>query len=275
MEQKKIVYEDLCCRIKGKAALIDYFAAEASDLFGRKLLEVAADERMEGFFEVNAVGNMAALSLVWDDEQKERVFDLMIRKNILNQAAEAQDSCMLLFQRPLLEWNQKEVRLDVVPFLVYALVRNERCKAALGKLEDDLAQRCYEAFARSNYGEISLFCWFLQEEKHLAEIAAGLCLLTRQAQDESDYRTLMTVLYKGYKPLKNVIKKWKHFCGKDIKKLYVDQNDLVSSMSCMIVQLVIAQDLGLPLRYDYEFYVILLSLCDFERKMMCLPSADL
>lgn len=276
MEQKKIVYEGLCCQIKGKAALIDLFVKAAPEAFGRRLLEVIGDERMEDFFEINAVGNMATLSLVWDEEQKERVFDLMIGKRILSKVMEECSSSLIFFHRPLMEWNQKEVCVDVLPFLVYALVRNERCKAALNEMDDETVQSCYEAFVQSEYGQAPLFFWFLQEEKHPAWLAAGLCLLVRGEKEKGRwYELLMEFLYRGYKPLKNVMKKWSRFCGADFVKLYTDQNDVVNSMSQAVVELVIAQDLGLSLVYDYHFYIILLSLCDFEKKMLESPGEDM
>lgn len=269
MEQKKIVYEGLCCRIKGKAALIDLFAKEAPEIFGRRLLEVIADERMEDWFEVSAVGNMAALSLLWNEEQKERIFDLMIGKKVCSKIMEERSSNHILFQRPLMEWNQREICVDVLPFLVYALVRNARCREALNEMDEENAQTCYEVFAQSDYGNAPLFYWFLQAEKRPARIAAGLCLLVRREQSDGRwYRLLMEVLYRGYKSLKNVIKKWKRFCGADFKALYTEQNDIAESMSQAVTELVIAQDLGLPLVYDYQFYIILLCLCDFEKKML-------
>lgn len=272
MEPKKIVYEGLCCQIKGKAALIDLFVKAAPEAFGRRLLEVIGDDRMEDFFEINAVGNMATLSLVWDEEQKERIFDLMIGKRMLSKVMEECSSSLIFFQRPLMEWNQKEVCVDALPFLVYALVRNERCKSALNDMDREDARQCYEAFAQSDYGEAPFFYWFLQDEKRPARLAAGLCLLIRREQEkERWYGLLMELLYRGYKPLKNVMKKWSRFCGADFMKLYTDRNDIVKSMSQAVAELVIAQDLGLVLVYDYYFYIILLSLCDFEKKMLDLP----
>lgn len=276
MEQKKIVYEGLCCRIKGKAALVDFFMRAEPELFGEKILRVLTRERRKDIFEVNAVGNMAMLSIAWNDERKEQIFDLLVREKEMDIDTEESDLDKLLMVRPLLEWNQKDIHVDSIPYLVYAIVRNERCKSALKKLNDEKAGKCYAAFAESDYVNCPFLYWFLQEEKHLVKLAWGMLLLVRKGQNgEEWYRVFMNILYQGYKPLKNIIKKWSCFCGDNFLDFYTDQDDMIKSMSVMMTELVIAQDLGLQLKFDYHFYIVVLGLKDFERDMLEGPSGDL
>lgn len=76
-------------------------------------------------------------------------------------------------------------------------------------------------------------------------------------ENEEKYQSFMNILYRGYKPLKNNIKKLSSFTGENFKDVILWEDDMVLNTARMVVQLAIAEDLNIPIEKDYFFYVVL------------------
>lgn len=98
-----------------------------------------------------------------------------------------------------------------------------------------------------------------------------LLLARRQAEGER-CRALMEILNLGYKPLRNQIKKLNAFSGDNFSAALVDNSDMAENLSRMMVQMAIAEDLGIPVLHDYLFYIVLQMLLIYEEEMMSPPA---
>ena len=98
-----------------------------------------------------------------------------------------------------------------------------------------------------------------------------LLLARRQAEGER-CRDLMEILNLGYKPLRNQIKKLNAFSGDNFSAALDDNSDMAENLSRMMVQMAIAEDLGIPVLHDYLFYIVLQMLLIYEEEMMSPPA---
>lgn len=82
----------------------------------------------------------------------------------------------------------------------------------------------------------------------------------------------MEILNLGYKPLRNQIKKLNAFSGDNFSAALDDNSDMAENLSQMMVQMAIAEDLGIPVLHDYLFYIVLQMLLIYEEEMMSPPA---
>lgn len=264
MLQRKVVYEGICFEANPKAAFVDDCMNDSAET--REALIFSMLKFGEDSWRMNpSVDGKGVLKLEWTDEEKEKIFDKILKKGLFRKEIEEMPAVDQFHLRPLLEMDHKEIQVESLVYLVYAIVKNARCCEAMNEyLEKD--NSVYESFKNSEYKDSPFLYWFCQKDKLVAKAAIGLILQMRQdKENEEKYRSFMEILYRGYKPVKNNIKKLHSFCGENFRDFILWDDDMVLNTARMVVQLVIAEDLNIPIVIDYFFYVVLQMFLVYER----------
>ena len=82
-------------------------------------------------FRVIANGSVVKKSILWNQEQKEHVFDAIIRRKLLKRGQEELPQLLAAAVGPALNMDHEEVQGESILFLAYAIVRNETCREAI------------------------------------------------------------------------------------------------------------------------------------------------
>lgn len=272
MGQWNIICNGVCCYGRPKAAFVAKSMGVSAGARHTVMEMLMESGETEGLFRlIDAENGVAGLEARWGDDELERVFEAVYSKRLRNRREKLPEEARF-FLAPIFELDHREIHVDSLPFLIYAMVRNQRCRTALKEATDREADRCYEAYRESDLREAAFFCWFLQEDRELARNAAGLLLLARRQAEGERCRALMEILNLGYKPLRNQIKKLNAFSGDNFSAALVDNSDMAENLSRMMVQMAIAEDLGIPVLHDYLFYIVLQMLLIYEEEMMSPPA---
>lgn len=272
MGQWNIICNGVCCYGRPKAAFVAKSMGVSAGARHTVMEMLMESGETEGLFRlIDAENGVAGLEARWGDDELERVFEAVYSKRLRNRREKLPEEARF-FLAPIFELDHREIHVDSLPFLIYAMVRNQRCRTALKEATDREADRCYEAYRESDLREAAFFCWFLQEDRELARNAAGLLLLARRQAEGERCRALMEILNLGYKPLRNQIKKLNAFSGDNFSAALDDNSDMAENLSRMMVQMAIAEDLGIPVLHDYLFYIVLQMLLIYEEEMMSPPA---
>ena len=272
MGQWNIICNGVCCYGRPKAAFVAKSMGGSAGARHTVMEMLMESGETEGLFRlIDAENGVAGLEARWGDDELERVFEAVYSKRLRNRREKLPEEARF-FLAPIFELDHREIHVDSLPFLIYAMVRNQRCRTALKEATDREADRCYEAYRESDLREAAFFCWFLQEDRELARYAAGLLLLARRQAEGERCRALMEILNLGYKPLRNQIKKLNAFSGDNFSAALDDNSDMAENLSRMMVQMAIAEDLGIPVLHDYLFYIVLQMLLLYEEEMMSPPA---
>ncbi|WP_302327565.1 hypothetical protein [Enterocloster lavalensis] len=272
MGQWNIICNGVCCYGRPKAAFVAKSMGVSAGARHTVMEMLMESGETEGLFRlIDAENGVAGLEARWGDDELERVFEAVYSQRLRNRREKLPEEARF-FLTPIFELDHREIHVDSLPFLIYAMVRNQRCRTALKEATDREADRCYEAYRESDLREAAFFCWFLQEDRELARNAAGLLLLARRQAEGERCRVLMEILNLGYKPLRNQIKKLNAFSGDNFSAALDDNSDMAENLSRMMVQMAIAEDLGIPVLHDYLFYIVLQMLLIYEEEMMSPPA---
>lgn len=255
MDRDMIILNGLRCKVNTKAAFVDMCMetpALASKMLdspvvmaecGKKLYTLE-DEEKSGVF---------ALRVELDEEKRERIFEEVFGDKLTEgKFGELSDIHRRLLE-PIRIMHKKETKIDVIPFIAYAVVRNSRCRAMLLESVEGCEKQCLEAFHSSEYRAERFLRKFLLDERKAAKLAVGLLLLLRAEESEEKYRMVMSIIYAGYKPLKNVVKKLDHLGGEQFEELMEKDIMVELILSQMVIEMVIAEDLGIPRLEGYQF----------------------
>ena len=82
-----------------------------------------ADGR-EGFFESSQMGSVVKKSILWNQEQKEHVFDAIIRRKLLKRGQEELPQLLAAAVSPALNMDHEEVQVESILFLAYAIAKH-------------------------------------------------------------------------------------------------------------------------------------------------------
>lgn len=272
MGQWNIICNGVYCYGRPKAAFVAKSMGVSAGARHTVMEMLMESGETEGLFRlIDAENGVAGLEARWGDDELERVFEAVYSKRLRNRREKLPEEARF-FLAPIFELDHREIHVDSLPFLIYAMVRNQRCRTALKEATDREADQCYEAYRESDLREAAFFCWFLQEDRELARNAAGLLLLARRQAEGERCRALMEILNLGYKPLRNQIKKLNAFSGDNFSAALDDNSDMAENLSRMMVQMAIAEDLGIPVLHDYLFYIVLQMLLIYEEEMMSPPA---
>lgn len=266
MEYRKIVYDGLCCCIASKAAFIR--ECMKSDDTLKTLVLSMLEKGLCGSYcvEQKRLGKLLSLKLQADDETLTQLFNQLILKKIANKNFN-QLGRMLI--EPALCWDGQEIRVESLYFLVFAIVKNVRCRELFLEYAAQERENYFKAYRQSEFFDSPILKYFVYQDRLVARLVIGLIALIRQEQGEDVYyRQLMDIVYRGYKAQKNCIKKMKYFESDNFRSCARKEQDMIMALSLMMLQLVIAEDLNIPIEEDYFFYQVILMMQHFEEELM-------
>lgn len=265
MEKDKMLYTGLCCKVNAKAALIDMCmrlpSLEAKLLMSSAVQSAGYKDQICGTARETGA---FAVQVKLDEEKRERIYDELFGKMLGEGRLEQIPAFDWSLLEPVEKIHQKEVNIDVIPFLVCGIVRNSRCRERLMVSVSGFAGECLARFWQSEYNTTGYLKQFLLDERRAARLAAGLLLLLREGEEDGIYRTVMDIIYAGYRPYKNRIKKLDCLKGKYYKESLAKDVIMELQLARMVIQMVIAEDLGVPVVHDFEFCRVACLLQSYE-----------
>lgn len=276
MTKGKIVYEGIHCFVKAKAAFMVNAMKQGliSPMEIRKALEV--EKCCEDLSFSQEGGNVITTLVNLGERDLELAFDRVVGAKLLKcQDTISEDQRIYL--QPVMEMEHREVRVESFCYLIHAVVKNERCRQELNRVTEPERDRYYQAYRESAYCDSPFLYRFLKPHKKAARMAIGMLELLRREgnrQDEGaeeenlEYRRFMGVLYAGYRPVKNMVKRFRQISGEDLRGFGNQDGDMVDTLSRTVVAMVMAQDLQIFLEVDYFFYVMLRMLRFYDGEWM-------
>lgn len=283
MVQKNMVCEGLRCYVRSKSAFIDWCMESSKESRGMLIQAMMEADRREGFFESSQMGSVVKMQILWDQEQKEHVFDAIIRKKLRRRQQEEVPQRLAVAMGPALNLDHEEVHVESILFLAYAVVRNEACRKAMMEYAKKEGEKCYEAYRESKFRESAFPSWFLVDDRLPASMAVGLIERIRQEyktqqccvlRENRLYKSLMEILEEGYRNLKNQLKKADYIDGSMFQKIVKNSNDMVLAAAEMMVLLTMAEESEVPVHEDYDFYLGLQMLLTYEEDLERLPELE-
>lgn len=255
-----IVYEGIRKVINGKAIFMRQCLCykEVIGLIVEKLEEGTMPERLQR----NALylGDKGFARLTFYEEDLEELFDQLFLGRMARLMKESNDVINELYTLPMSR-NGEEIQLDATYPMVYGIVNNERCRAAIAA-EIKERDEYYAHYEQSGYKNPYFEGFFRAEQIWDARLLLGLLdELRRDREDEGCYRQLMRIIYAGYGSIKRQIKIRDVITGAAAKEILnrdvPDENTMLPVISRMMLLMVMAEDMGIPYEWDYETLLLL------------------
>lgn len=264
MDRDMIIFSGLHCKVNTKAAFVDMCLATPA--LASKMLDspviIAECEKKLCSMEADEQGKVFALKVELNEEKREQIYEEVFGEKLTEGSFEKLSD---VYQRLL---HKKEIVIDVIPFIAYAVIRNSRCRSMLFESLTGCEKECLEAFQGSEYQSERFLRKFLLDERKAAKLAVGLLLLLREEASQKKYQMVMSIIYAGYKSLKNVVKKLEHLEGKQFEELMEKDIMVELILSQMVIEMVIAEDLGIPRLEDYQFCQVVCMLKVYEDRRL-------
>lgn len=195
MKQNKIILEDIQCHVNAKAAMVEQIVEEVPDAVEKFLNQIKKSERLGDVFEVKMAKNgVVAMTAEWTEETRENIYDAVIKEKILKKMKTCSHE-EKIFLEPVIQMNHKDIKVDTIPFLVYATVKNEKCRKQLEECIKENVQRYLDTFRKSVYCDAPYMKWFQLEERWLVKAAIGYLLELRE--ERGDCKTYTDVISAG------------------------------------------------------------------------------
>ena len=265
MDRNMIIYRGLHCKVNAKAAFVD-LCMENPKLASKMLMSSIivwecgkkarlSEEEKEG---------IAAMRVELNEEMREQIYEEVFGEKLCKEKfIQLSDSHKKLLE-PIQMMHKKEIEVDVIPFIAYGIARNSRCRSMLLQSAKECGKECLEAFRESEYHTDRFLRKFLLDERKAVKLAAGLMLLLREEESDEKYRMVMDVIYAGYRSVKNGTKKLDCISGETYQDIMEKDQIAELLLSQMVLQMVIAEDLDVPLMEDYKFCQVVCMLKDYE-----------
>lgn len=255
-----IVYEGIEKVINGKAIFMRQCLCykDVVEMIVEKLKEGTLPDRLQ--HDVLYLRNGEVASLTFYEEDLEALFDQLFLGKMARLKKESNDQLYELYTLPMSR-NGEKIQLDVTYPMVYGIVNNDRCRAAIAAeiKERDVYYACYE---QSEYKNPYFEGFFRAEQIWDVRLLLGLLdRLRRDKDDEGCYRRLMRIIYAGYGYIKKQIKTRNVITGTTAKEILgrdiPDENAMLVTVSKMMLMMVMAEDMGIPNEWDYNTLVML------------------
>ncbi len=147
--------------------------------------------------------------------------------------------------------------IDSMPFLAMAIVRNEGCRRALARCERNLGN-CVFAYKRTVYAYSNFLENFVLEERQDVRKALGMIQLIREEETEGKrYHILIEILNEGFRTTKRMIQKQEKISGAFLERDMDRKIPVNAVIPEMMVQLVFAEEYGVPIERDVPFYRVM------------------
>ena len=199
-------------------------------------------------------------SLTFNEKNLEDLFDQLFLGKMARFKKESNDKLYELYTLPMSR-NGEEIQLDVTYPMVYGIVNNDRCRAAIAA-EIKERDEYYACFEQSEYRNPYFEGFFRAEQIWDARLLLGLLdRLRRDRKDGGCYRQLMRIIYAGYGYLKRQLKARNVITGTMVQEILRGnvpaENAMLSTVSRMMLLMVMAEDMGIPYEWDYNTLVML------------------
>ncbi len=266
MDRDRMIYSGLRCKVNTKAAFVDMCMenpALASKMLMSSIIVSECGKKVCALEEEEKEG-VVAVKVELNEEKREQIYDDVFGDKLREgRFARLTDSHRKLLE-PIQIMHKKEMEVDVIPFLAYGIARNSRCRSMLLQSAKECTGECLEAFRGSEYHTERFLRKFLLEERKAVKLAAGLMILLREEESDEKYRMVMDIIYAGYRSVKNKTKKLDCLSGEAYQDIMEKDQVAELLLSQMVIQMVIAEDLGIPLAEDYKFCQVVCMLKDYE-----------
>ncbi|MCI9422983.1 MAG: hypothetical protein HFG81_09740 [Dorea sp.] len=270
MDKNMIIFNGLRCKVNTKAAFVDMCMetpALASKMLASPVVRSEC-ERKVCSLEDNEKSGVYALRVELNEEKREQIYEEIFGDKLEEERFQELSEIHRRLLEPIRVMHQKETKIDVIPFIVYGVVRNSRCKSMLLESLKGCEKECLKLFQGSEYQSAGFLRKFLLDERKAAKLMTGLLLLLRQEESEEQYRMVMNIIYAGYKSLKNVVKKLDYLTGKQFEELMRKDAMVEISLCQMVIEMVIAEDLDIPRLMDYQFCQVVCMLKIYEERRL-------
>ncbi|MDE6830522.1 MAG: hypothetical protein K2P34_09405, partial [Lachnospiraceae bacterium] len=242
MERDRMIYTGLRCRVNVKAAFIDMcmesplleprllMSAVISAGCGEQVCRTVREEE-NGVFKVQ---------VKLDEEKREHIYEELFGEKLRDGKLEQlSDSDRKLFE-PIEMLHRKEADIDIIPFIACGIVRNSRSRSRLLTAVTGCEKECLSKFRGSEYDTAGYLQRYLLDERKAARLAIGLLLLLKEEEADEKYNKVMDVIYAGYKPIKNRIKKLEYLTGECYREAMAKDMVMELQLARMVIQMVIA-----------------------------------
>lgn len=276
MSMEMVMSGKLQCKVRAKAKLMQYFLSvpeyrmalmkRIGDLgIGRKQISEKIRCRFPGEIGM-AVENMAVL----DEESLEVAYEQVVSGAVLEAWLEHQTLAIAYHSRKALELDQKTVTISIQKYLVYALVKNERCLKEIRAVREKIsrASGSNSDFPQNRFQDQNFLAWFPQWQREDARWCMELLERIRQdAPQKGDaYQMFWEIAQSGYRKMQKFLRGCERMNGTVFAQLSTE-SDMALRISASVLGIAMAEKLGIPREEDFLFYTFLPVLQDYELQM--------
>ena len=276
MSMEMVMSGKLQCKVRAKAKLMQYFLSvpeyrmalmeRIGDLgIGRKQIPEKILCRFPG--EIGkTVENMAVL----DENALELAYEQVVSGDVLEAWLEHQTLAIAYHSRKALELDQKTITISIQKYLVYALVKNERCLKEIRAVREKLsgASGSSSDFRKNEFQDQNFFAWFPQWQREDARWCMELLEQIRQnAPQKGDaYQMFWEIAQSGYRKMQKFLRGCERMNGTVFAQLSTE-SDMALRISASVLGIAMAEKLEIPREEDFLFYTFLPVLQDYELQM--------
>ncbi len=200
------------------------------------------------------------ITCVLTEEGLEYLFDELFSGKILRRLKEADDPAYRMYALPMF-LNGVEKEVDITCFVIYGLICNQRCRQMLWA-ELPEGDDYYKYYEQSRYRSWAMEECLKAEEIWDARLLTGLLEKVRQEEENGPaYRLLMKIMDAGYGELRQWLSGKTMVTGTEIKtQVFATHSGEYSMLYCIseiVLAMVIAQDSGVEVCFDYEMLLLL------------------
>lgn len=255
-----IAYEGIRKVINGKAIFM------RQCLSYKDVVDILVEKLEDGALPDGLLHNMLYLQnsgiarLTIYEENLEELYDRLFLGRITRLKKKSDNPLYELYTLPMSR-NGEEIRLDVTYPMVYGIVNNDRCRAAIAA-EIKERDEYYAYYEQSGYQNPYFEGFFRAEQIWDARLLLGLLeRMRRNREDEDCYLLLMRILYAGCGRIKKQLKTRSVITGAAVKEILGNtvpsENAMLPTVSRMMLLMVMAEDMGIPYEWDYDTLIMI------------------
>lgn len=256
----KIVYEGIHEVINGKAIFMRQSMQydKVYKLIEERLKDKSFQEKMSRCGEEMEDGSYVLWKLT--DAALEWLFDELFSKKISRCLKEMENPAYRMYALPM-SMNGVEKTVDITGFVIYGIICNKRCRQMLWA-EMPEGDDYYSYYEQSRYRSWALEECLKAEEIWDARLIIGLLEKMRWEEENGfAYRLLMKIIYAGYWGLRKWLEEKTVVTGSEIKaQVFIAHSEEYSMLYCIceiVLAIIIAQDSGVEVCFDYEMLLLL------------------
>lgn len=266
---KMVMSGRLQCKVRARAKLMQYFLSDPEyrmalmERIGKLGIgERQIPEKMRGCFPAGlgmAVDKMAVL----DEKALELAYDQVVKGAVLEAWMEHQSLAIAYHSRKALELDHQTISVPVRNYLIYALVRNERCLEEIREIRKESPVKI-----KQNDSDRTFLAWFPEWQRDDARWCMELFekIGANAAEEKEACQTFWMIARSGYRKMWRSLKKCDRMNGTVFAGLSSEQ-DMALRLSVSVLGLAMAEENGVPRDEDFLFYTFLPVIQDYQMQM--------